>query len=74
MIMAETSRFRWIRPMIGGIVGATVGLLVGAIWIVLAPDNGFGDLAAAAVTTVFLIPLGTVVGVVGTIMWDRRAR
>jgi hypothetical protein len=28
----------------------------------LAPDNGMGDLAAAAVMTVFLIPGGFIIG------------
>lgn len=72
MIMEDTSRSKWIRPIIGGFSGGVVGLLIGAIWIALAPDNGFGDLAAAAVTAVFLVPLGILVGVVGTILRDRR--
>jgi hypothetical protein len=56
------------------LAGGVVGLLVGLVAIAVSPDNGFGDLAAAAVTTVFLIPLGFIVG--GVVGWllIRRVR
>ena len=72
--MANPPRSRWISPIIGGLSGGVLGLLIGAIWMAAAPDNGFGDLAAAAVTAVFLVPLGILVGVVATILRDRRRR
>lgn len=36
-----------------------------------APGNGFGDLAVAAVMTVFLIPGGLVIGA-GVALWRNR--
>jgi hypothetical protein len=55
----------------GGIGGGVIGLIVGAMWIALAPDNDFADLAAAAVTTVVLIPTGVVLGVVAAVVTRR---
>ena len=49
------------------LAGGVVGLLIGLVFITVSPDNGFGDLAAAAVTTVFLIPLGLIAG--GVVGW-----
>jgi hypothetical protein len=46
----------------GAVIGAGAALIVGLVMVVLAPNNGFADLAAAAVTRVVLIPLGAVVG------------
>lgn len=64
---------RVVTIVITGLGGALIGLLVGLIAIAVAPDNGFGDLAAAAVTTVFLIPMGLVIGaLVG--WWVTRRR
>ncbi len=51
-----------VRVLLGAAAGAIVGLVIGFIWMALAPDNGFGDLAAAAVMTVFLIPGGFIIG------------
>ncbi len=55
---------RALRTVLFAIAGGVVALLVGLIWVALAPDNGFGDLAAASVTVVFLIPLGLVIGAI----------
>ncbi len=51
-----------VRVLLGAVTGALVGLAVGFTWMALAPDNGMGDLAAAAVMTVFLIPGGFIIG------------
>ena len=56
----------------GAVGGGAVALIVGAVWVVLAPDDGFADLAAAAVTAVVLIPVGTILGVVFAGMSRRR--
>lgn len=53
----------------GAVLGAVAGLALGLTAIALAPDNGFADLAAAAVTRVFIVPFGAVVG--GLIAWRR---
>lgn len=74
MTMEGGPRRRWLTPILGGVVGGIVALLIGAIWIVLAPDNGFADLAASAVTAVFLVPLGILIGAVGAVLRDRRHR
>ncbi len=44
--------------VLGGLIALTLGLTA----VTLAPQNGFADLAAAAVTRVFLVPFGLVVG------------
>jgi hypothetical protein len=46
----------------GAIVGGLLALVMGLVWVALAPANGFGDLVAAAVTPVVLVPVGVVVG------------
>ncbi len=46
----------------GGIAGAVIALAFGLTAVALAPDNGFADLAAAAVTRLMLVPLGVVFG------------
>jgi hypothetical protein len=51
-----------VSVLLGAAAGAIVGLVIGFIWMALAPNNGFGDLAAAAVMTVFLIPGGLIIG------------
>lgn len=51
-----------VRVLLGAAAGAITGLVIGFIWMAAAPGNGFGDLAAAAVTTVFLIPGGLIIG------------
>lgn len=53
---------RILGILVGAISGAGFALLVGLLWIALSPDNGFGDLAAAAMTKVVLIPAGALVG------------
>ena len=58
-----TRRPVWLRLAAGGMGGGVVALVVGAMWIALAPDDGFADLAAASVTVVVLVPLGVVLGV-----------
>jgi len=64
------------RTVIGACLGAVLALGIGLIAVALAPENGFGDLAAAAVTLVFGIPAGALVG--GFLGWwlgrDRGAR
>lgn len=62
-----------VRVLLGAVIGALVGLGVGLIWMALAPDNGMGDLAAAAVMTVFLIPGGFIIGG-GLGFWRSRRR
>jgi len=50
------------RTVVGGLVGLAAALGAGGLWIALAPENGFADLAAAAVTRVVLVPAGLLVG------------
>jgi predicted MFS family arabinose efflux permease len=50
------------RIALGALIGVLVAVGIGLIAVALAPEEGFGDLAAAAVTTVFGLPLGTIVG------------
>ncbi len=61
-----------VKVIIGALVGALIGLGIGLVAIALSPNNGFGDLAAAAVTTVFLIPAGLVIGGVLAFLRQRR--
>lgn len=61
-----------VRMVIFGLAGACLTLLLGLAAVVLAPDDGFSDLAAAALTTVFLIPLGLISGAL--IGWFTRRR
>ena len=61
------------RLAAGAVCGGMAGLIIGEVWIVLAPDNGFADLAAAAVTRVVLVPLGVVFGAAVAIVVRRRA-
>ena len=62
--MSVTAVFR--RPLAAALTGAVLGALValslGLAAVALAPENGFADLAAAAVTRVILVPAGLVVG------------
>lgn len=62
-----------VSMLLGAVTGALVGLGVGLIWMALAPENGMGDLAAAAVMTVFLIPGGFIIGG-GLGFWRSRRR
>lgn len=61
----------WI--LLGAVAGMILAALVGVVAVALAPDNGFGDLAAATVTLVFGIPFGAVLGGIGG-YWLRRRR
>lgn len=60
-----------VRVLVGAVLGAVIGLVVGLIAMQFAPENGFGDLAVAAVMTVFLIPGGLVIGA-GVAFWRTR--
>ena len=60
-----------IRTVVGAALGAVAALGVGGAMIALAPADGMADLAAAAVTRVFLLPAG--IGV-GAVVGHRRAR
>jgi hypothetical protein len=50
------------RTVIGAVAGAALAMLIGLLAVAMAPDNGFADLAAAAVTRVVLVPAGGVIG------------
>lgn len=58
------SRRQTIAIVSGAVAGAVTALALGLLAVELAPENGFADLAAAAVTRVFLVPAGAVVGAV----------
>lgn len=64
------------RTLVGAVLGAMLAVGIGLIAVALAPENGFGDLAAAAVTLVFGIPAGALIG--GFLGWwlgrDKNAR
>ena len=62
----------WARVLAFAVLGGIVALSVGLIAVALAPDNGFGDLAAAAVTRVILVPLGVLVGALTGWLTGRR--
>lgn len=59
-------RLRGIHPIarivIGAIAGMALAIGIGLIAVALASDEGFADLAAAAVTIVFGLPAGAIVG------------
>lgn len=52
----------FLRILVSALVGALAALAIGLVWIRLAPDNGFADLAAASLTRLVLVPLGAIVG------------
>jgi uncharacterized membrane-anchored protein len=58
------------RVVIAALIGGLLALAIGLLAVQLAPENGFADLAAAALTRVFLVPLGIVAG--GVIGYRRR--
>lgn len=64
--MTPVSWFNGLHPVARMAIGAVIGVLlavgIGLIAVALAPTDGFGDLAAAAVTLVFGIPAGAVIG------------
>ena len=63
-----------IRVLVGAVSGAVLAVLIGLIAVALAPDDGFGDLAAATVTLVFGVPAGAILGGVVGFLVGRRAR
>ena len=50
------------RLLASAALGGLLALALGMAAVILAPENGFADLAAAAVTRVFLVPLGIIIG------------
>lgn len=60
------------RVLAFAVLGGLIALLIGLAAVALAPDNGFADLAAAAVTRVFLVPLGVLGGAVAGWFTGRR--
>lgn len=60
-----TRRIRASAPLhilVGAVAGVILAVVIGLIAVALAPDDGFGDLAAAAVTLVFGVPAGAIIG------------
>lgn len=77
MSASSSGMSRWgmvIRVLIGAVAGAVLALVMGLIAVALAPDDGFGDLAAAAVTLVFGVPVGAILGGVAGYLVGRRKR
>lgn len=73
----KAGRFRSgmvIRVLVGAVAGAGLAVLIGLIAVALAPEDGFGDLAAATVTLVFGVPAGVILGGVGGYLVGRRGR
>lgn len=60
------------RVLAFAVLGGLIALVLGLAAVALAPDNGFADLAAAAVTRVFLVPLGILAGAVAGWLTGRR--
>lgn len=60
------------RVLAFAVLGGLIALLIGLAAVALAPNNGFADLAAAAVTRVFLVPLGVLGGAVAGWFTGRR--
>ncbi|HEX6301512.1 MAG TPA: hypothetical protein VF148_13695 [Acidimicrobiia bacterium] len=60
--------YRWgrthpvVRVLIGAVAGMALAVGIGLIAVAVADSEGFGDLAAAAVTIVFGLPAGAIVG------------
>lgn len=72
MSRATSPRFPTRRVILSALAGGGLALTIGLIAVTLAPDNGFADLALAAITKVYLVPLGLVVG--GVFGWRRGSR
>lgn len=51
-----------LRILLGAVAGVILAVVIGLIAVAMAPDDGFGDLAAATVTLVFGIPTGAILG------------
>lgn len=62
-----------LRFLVGALLGMALAVGVGLVAVALAPKEGFGDLAAAAVTVVFGLPAGALLGGV-VLYWLGRAR
>lgn len=60
------------RVLAFAVLGGLIALVIGLAAVALAPDNGFADLAAAAVTRVLLVPLGVLGGAVAGWLTGRR--
>lgn len=61
------------RILIGAVVGALVALGIGLVVVSLLSGDGFRDLAAAAVTLIFGLPAGAIVGgFLGYWLWRGR--
>lgn len=60
------------RVLAFAVLGGLIALVFGLAAVALAPDNGFADLAAAALTRVFLVPLGILVGALAGWWTGRR--
>ena len=65
-------RSRAARVLAYAVIGGLIALAVGLAAVVLAPEDGFGDLAAAAVTRVVLVPAGILIG--GVFGWTSSRR
>jgi hypothetical protein len=53
---------RVARALVGAVVGMAIAVGIGLIAVAVADTEGLGDLAAAAVTIVFGLPAGAIVG------------
>jgi hypothetical protein len=65
---------RTLRVGAGALAGAALGLVVGLVAVALAPENGFADLAAGALTTVVIVPGGALAGAITAWWTGRRQR
>ena len=65
------SRSRVIKIVFGSIGGGLLALSIGLLVVDLAPENGFGDLVAATLTAIVLVPIGVVAGAASTYMRTR---
>lgn len=61
-MIAAMQRNDVMRTLLGALIGAILGLALGLAAVQLAPENGFADLAAAALTRILLIPIGVIAG------------
>lgn len=70
----RTGRRPVVWAVLGMLAGAALGLVTGLVWMALADPATFGDLAAAAVTIVALVPSGLIIGgLAGFFLARRRA-
>lgn len=66
------ARVELSRVLSFAVLGGLIAIVLGLVAVAFAPDNGFADLAAAAVTRVFLVPLGVLAGAVSGWLTGRR--